>query len=132
MKPNINLITILTDNIQAMVKFYRDVLGFNATSESDDYVEFANEGVRFAICTRTIMYEITQHEDYMRKAKGQSFELAFPVNSSDELDVVYNELISKGATPVRPPTDMPWSHRTAFIADPDGNIHELFAPKPEK
>jgi len=25
---------------------------------------------------------------------------------------------------------MPWNQRTAFIADPDGNIHEIFADLP--
>lgn len=41
---------------------------------------------------------------------------------------MYEDLISKGATSIKGPSDMPWGHRTAFFADPEGNIHEIFAP----
>lgn len=40
------------------------------------------------------------------------------------------ELLANGAVAVQPPDDMPWGQRTAFFADPDGNIHELFADLP--
>jgi len=32
-----------------------------------------------------------------------------------------------GAREVHKPEDMPWNQRTALFADPDGNIHEIFA-----
>lgn len=54
-------------------------------------------------------------------------ELAFPVSSPSEVDATYKELIQKGATPIKEPADMPWHQRAAFLADPDGNIHEIFA-----
>lgn len=40
---------------------------------------------------------------YKEKRKGQSFELAFPVGSPDDVDRVYKELVAKGATAVREP-----------------------------
>ncbi|AWP30750.1 VOC family protein [Paenibacillus sp. Cedars] len=129
MEPRIDLITVLADDVSKMGEFYRDALGFRIDSESDHYYGLENKGVRFAICSREIMYQITEHKDYKERKSGQSFELAFPVDSADELDRVYAEIIAKGATPIKAPSDMPWSHRTAFFADPEGNIHELFAPK---
>ncbi len=39
----------------------------------------------------------------------------------------YVEFHSRGAAPVKGPADMPWGQRAAFFADPEGNVHELFA-----
>lgn len=126
MKVQINLITILTNDVSEMTRFYRDILGFQVESESENYVEFKNEGVRFSICTRQIMADITGHPSYKEVVKGKSFELAFPCESPEDVVKTYNELIGKGATPIKEPAEMPWGQTTAFFADPDGNIHEIF------
>jgi lactoylglutathione lyase len=128
MKARIALITILTDNVHGMLDFYKNVLGFNIESQMGDYVEFQNDGVRFSICSRSIMSSVTDnHLSFKEPRSGQSFELAFPLDSHEEVDKVYDEIILKGATPIKVPSDMPWGQRTAFFADPDGNIHELFS-----
>lgn len=128
MKPQIALITVLANNIVQMKHFYSEVLGFAVKSEADGYVEFANEGVRFSICTREEMSAITnQHDSYNHQMKGQAFELAFPCDSPDDVRITYQVLISKGAIPIKEATTMPWGQTTAFFADPEGNIHEIFA-----
>jgi uncharacterized glyoxalase superfamily protein PhnB len=103
------------------------VLGFQVENDLGEYVEFENEGVRFAICTRSIMERATGHPSFNEPRGGQSFELAFPLNTPEELDQAYAEVVAKGATPIQAPANMPWRQRAAFIADPEGNIHELFA-----
>lgn len=125
MNPKINLITIWTNNIITMKKFYHEVLGFNIKNDLGNYVEFQNHGVRFAICMRDVMYEYS--DDYKKKAEGQSFELAFPCEDPNDVDESYKHLIENGAVPIHEPQDMPWEQRTALFADPDGNIHEIFA-----
>jgi lactoylglutathione lyase len=127
MNTRIALITILTDDIQGLTRFYRDALGFALQDDMGDYVELASEGVRFALCARSIMHEATGHASYCEPASGQSFELAFPVDSPAEVDQRYAEIVARGAQPIKGPADMPWGQRTAFFADPEGNIHELFA-----
>jgi lactoylglutathione lyase len=126
MKGKIALITILTDDVPTMVHFYQDVLGFESKQKIDQYTEFVHEGVRFAICARSVMEGATSSSTYHEPRSGQTFELALPLDSAAELDLAYAEIIAKGATPIQPPADMPWHQRTAFFADPDGNIHELF------
>lgn len=61
------------------------------------------------------------------KTSGQSFELAFPCDNPTDVDESFKKLISLGATPIHEPENMPWNQRTALFADPDGNIHEIFA-----
>jgi catechol 2,3-dioxygenase-like lactoylglutathione lyase family enzyme len=126
MKSHIALITILTDHVPDLVRFYRDVLGFAIQAESGEYVEFESPGVRFAICARSILFGVTQHPSYQEMHRGQAFELAFQLETPQAVDEAYREIILKGAIPVQTPADMPWGQRTAIFADPDGNIHELF------
>lgn len=125
MKAQINLITIWTNNIQSMKDFYSEVLGFEVIDDSGSYIEFKNEGVRFAICDRKIMEDYS--DQYMIESKGQIFELAFPCETPDEVDTTYKRLVELGAKHINEPKNMPWNQRTALFADPDGNIHEIFA-----
>ncbi len=125
MKSEINLITIWTDNFKEMKNFYNEVLGFKIKNKLDSYVEFENPGARFAICTREVMF--SHSSKYKEKATGQSFELAFPCDNPTDVDESFKKLISLGATPIHEPQNMPWNQRTALFADPDGNIHEIFA-----
>ncbi|MGX8796118.1 VOC family protein [Fusibacter sp. JL298sf-3] len=125
MKARIDLITIWTEALAPMKAFYKDVLGFEVKLSLDSYVEFQNEGVRFAICERQVMHGFS---DAFKSSKtGQAFELAFPCASPQAVDESYNRLIEKGAQGVHPPADMPWGQRTALFKDPDGNVHEIFS-----
>ena len=125
MKAQINLITIWTNDIERMKNFYNKVLGFRIENDLGNYVEFENDGVRFAICMRDVMYVYS--DEYRKESFGQGFELAFPCESPNDVDESFKTLISKGAPSVHEPQDMPWNQRTALFADPDGNIHEIFA-----
>ncbi len=127
MKSKIALISILTNNVPEMVRFYRDVLGLKIKVEVGDYVEFESEGVRFSICHRNELVKATGHPEFKESRRGQSFELAFPLATPEEVDLAYSEIIAKGASSIKEPSNMPWGQRTAFFADPDGNIHELFS-----
>ena len=125
MKAQINLITIWTNDIDKMKEFYNVVLGFRIESDLGNYVEFENDGVRFAICMRDVMYGYSS--EYRKESLGQGFELAFPCENPNDVDESFNMLICNGATSVHEPQDMPWNQRVALFADPDGNIHEIFA-----
>jgi catechol-2,3-dioxygenase len=127
MKSQIALITILTDNVPQLTQFYRDVLGFEVKSDDGEYVEFESLGVRFAITTRAVMLNATDHISYRDPKAGQAFELAFPLDTPGAVDKAYTEIVARGAVPVKAPADMPWGQHAAFFADPEGNIHELFA-----
>lgn len=131
LEPRIALITVLTNDIPAMRAFYEGVLGFEVKTDMDQYIEFDSEGVRFSICHRDVMREATEHATYAEPPGGQRLELAFPCTSPEDVDASYRRIVAAGAAPVKPPADMPWGQRTAFFADPEGNIHELFADLPQ-
>lgn len=125
--PRIGLITVLADDVDAMKAFYGGVLGFDVLEDLGNYVEFRSEGVRFAVCARETMQTHTDHPSYRDSARGQRFELAFPAGTPEDVDELYGMLVERGAEAVKPPETMPWGRRTAFIEDPEGNIHEVYS-----
>ena len=127
MKPRINMIGIITLQLEVMKAFYQDVLGFSVMMETDNFVEFENEGVRFALSTGHVMAEATGDASYLNQSTGHTLELAFTVDRPDKVNSMYTTIVANGATPIKSPANMPWGQRTAFFADPDGNIHEIFA-----
>ncbi len=131
MIPSIALITLWTDQFQVMKNFYHQVLGLYIKTEHESYLEFEHNKVRFAICERKVLHELSP--EFAKKASGQSFSLAFPCYKPEHVDITYERLIKRGAGAVASPQNMQWKQRMALFSDPDGNIHELFAEiKPEK
>jgi len=128
----IGLVTIVTNNLEKMKTFFTNVLDFEVIEELEGYVEFKNDGVRFAITTNDVMYNATQNSSYIAKKSGQRFELAFPLENPNAIKLAYDMITRNGALPISPPEMMPWGRMTAFFADPDGNIHELYSLKEDE
>ena len=55
----------------------------------------------------------------------RSFEIALYVDTFEEVDKSFAEVVSKGATPVLEPETEKWGQRTCYIADPEGNLIEI-------
>lgn len=121
------MVEVYTNDLKTMRAFYHDVLRFEILEDLEQYVEFKNEGVRFALSTMTVMYKATGDERFLEQKAGHTFGLAFRATDAAEVDITYDMLVAKGASPIKQAEDMPWGQRTAFFADPDGNIHEIFA-----
>jgi catechol 2,3-dioxygenase-like lactoylglutathione lyase family enzyme len=130
----IDLVTLVVGDVRRCAGFYRDVLGFKTAGEEapfpDDYLEFDHAGVRFALCSRRALADATGHPSLQERRAGQAVELAIRLGDADEVDATFERLIARGVRPVAPPAPMPWGQRTAFIADPEGNLIELFADVP--
>jgi lactoylglutathione lyase len=123
----INMLGIFTDRFAAMRDFYRDVLDMEVTDDREQYVEFGGQGVRVAICDRAVMVGLELSKSFDMAASGHVFSLAFECASPELVDRELDRLITAGAEHVQGGTRMPWGQYTAFFADPDGHIHELFA-----
>ena len=59
------------------------------------------------------------HGRPQRPASGHRIELCIYV---DDVDTVFERARERGFETVKPPVDMPWGERVAWIADPDGNL----------
>ncbi len=50
----------------------------------------------------------------------------------EDVDVTYEALITKGLTFIKAPKSQDWGRRTAYFADPEGNLWELWHSLPEE
>ena len=117
---------LLVNDIAKMIRFYRDVLGFEI-KESEDAVNvyLIKDGMLFMLYGRNNFERMTSRKyEYVNGLNGH-FEIALYVDTFEEVDERFAEVVSKGATPVLAPTTEPWGQRTCYIADPEGNLIEI-------
>lgn len=132
-EPRLEGITVLADDVAALAAFYRDALGMRVVVEEENYVAFGDQGVRFAIFSRPLMGPNTHdHPAYRVPFTGQAFELNFECATPHDVSVRFAHLLGHGARSVAAPVRTAWGHFTGFFADPEGNIHSLFAVLPEQ
>ena len=119
-------IGLFVEDMGAMIRFYRDVMGF-AITQSEDAVNvyLKKDGVLFMLYERKNFEKMSGHVyEYLKGLNGH-FEIALKVDSYEEVDRTFNRVTSQGAKPVMMPETMPWGQRTCYIADPEGNLIEI-------
>ena len=62
--------------------------------------------------------------EYIKGLNGHS-EIALYVDTFEEVDERFKEVVQKGAQPILEPTTEPWGQRTCYVADPEGNLIEI-------
>ena len=125
MKPKISLITFGARDLDRMVAFYRDGLGFptHNYTPGDDMVMFRLEGTWLGLFPRESLAE-----DATISTEGSGFSgvaLAHNEPSKEAVDRAFAEAIAAGATAVKTPQDVFWGGYSGYFADPEGNLWEV-------
>lgn len=117
---------LLVNDMGVMIRFYRDVLGFEIKDNEDaSNVYLVKDGTLFLLYGRKDFEKMTDKKyQYVKGLNGHS-EMALYVDTFEEVDAEFKNAISKGATSVLEPTTEPWGQRTCYIADPEGNLIEI-------
>ena len=117
---------IFVEDMPRMIKFYRDVLGFEIKEAEDtSNVYLVKNGTLFLMYGRKDFEKMTRRRyEYIKDLNGH-FEIALYVDTFEEVDNAYNNAIRNGATSVLEPELEPWGQRTCYIADPEGNLIEI-------
>lgn len=117
---------IFVKDMSRMVRFYRDVLGFEIKEdENTSNVFLEKDGTLFLLYRRTDFETMTNHKfNYADRINGH-YEIALSVENYQAVDNTFAEVTSKGAIPILQPTTEPWGQRTCYIADPEGNLIEI-------
>ena len=117
---------LLVNDMSNMIRFYRDVLGFEIKETEDaNNVYLVKDGTLFLMFGRENFEKMTDHRyDYVKGLNGH-FEIVLYVDTFDEVDTSFQHAVESGAEPVMKPTTEPWGQRTCYIADPEGNLIEI-------
>lgn len=122
------LVNLYTNDIEAGLRFYRDLLGFEETFRTPaegtpEHVELRLNG--FTVGLGTVAAA--------QRAHGVEAEPGSPAMAlvvwTDDVDVAHRELVAAGVPSVRAPHDTGNNNRNALLRDPDGNLVEIVSKR---
>lgn len=122
--PNISAAVLFVQDLNKCMTFYRDVLGVPMTFNDDVSFAFKMGEQDFVLLKISAAVEmITEEAVAPNQAGGHRVLLCAGV---EDVDAVYKSLTAKGLTFIKPPVSQAWGRRTAYFADPEGNLWELW------
>jgi lactoylglutathione lyase len=119
-------VNLYTRDIEAGVRFYRDLLGFTETFRTPthgtpEHVELSLGG--FGIGLGTVEAAMRVH--------GVDADPGHPVMAlvlwTDDIDAAFGRLVAAGTPVVQAPHETGNDNRNALLRDPDGNLVEIVA-----
>ena len=109
-------LSLTVKDLDASLKFYRDVAGFMV----DEFWE--REGKVTGASLKGGEVELWIAQDDGKKGwdrvKGEGLSCTF--TTTQDVDRLAADMVSRGAKLESPPTDMPWGARMFRVNDPDG------------
>ena len=117
---------LFVEDMPAMVRFYRDVLGFEIREPEDaDNVYLVKDGTVFMLYRRSDFEKMAGRSfQYVRGMNGH-YEMALRAENYAAVDQAFGRITAAGAAAVMEPRTMPWGQRTSYVADPEGNLIEI-------
>lgn len=117
---------IFVNDMAVMVRFYRDVLGFDIKEEENtSNVFLEKDGTLFLLYRRTDFEKMTGRGFCYAPGINGHYEIALRAKNYADVDEQFRRVTEAGARPVMHPATMPWGQRTCYIADPEGNLVEI-------
>jgi lactoylglutathione lyase len=123
------LVNLYTNDIEAGLRFYCDLLGFEETfrtptDATPEHVELQLAGFKIGLGT----------VEAARRVHGVDATPGSPamviVVWADDTDRSYESLVAAGVEAVQPPHDTGNNNRNALLRDPDGNLVEIVSKRP--
>lgn len=122
-------VVVVVGDLDRSVHFYCDVLGIPLAHRSGPFAQLDTGVTKIGLFDRAAMADTVGRTIDGPPDPGRvGFELGFHV---DSVDAALSVLAEHDVTVVTPATDRTWGQRTAYIADPDGNLIELVETLPE-
>jgi len=121
----IHCIGLFVNNMETMVKFYRDIIGLKTNWNGEKNADLEAGKCRLIMFGRTDFEKMVSKAFNYPKGLNGTMEIAFDLNKYEDVDTEFQRLIRIGVKSVFPPTTMPWGQRTCYVSDPEGNLLEI-------
>jgi catechol 2,3-dioxygenase-like lactoylglutathione lyase family enzyme len=121
----IDCIGLFVDNMETMVKFYRDIVGLKTKWNGEPNANFEAGKCRLLMFGRPDFEKMVSKSFNYPKGLNGTMEIAFCLQNYAAVDQEYKRLMDLGVASIFPPTTMPWGERTCYVADPEGNLLEF-------
>ena len=121
----IDCIGLFVNNMEIMVKFYRDIIGLKTKWNGEQNADLKAGKCRLIMYGRDDFEKMVSKTFNYPKTLNGTMEIAFNLNNYDDVDKEYNRLMNLGVKSVFPPTTMSWGQRTCYVSDPEGNLLEI-------
>ncbi len=125
-------IVLIVEDVERSKAFYRDVVGLQLRTESEDWAWFwtGEEGASANLAVHKGRLLMQEHSPHGPNPKWGSVHYAFRV-SPEKLEAAVAHVRSHGVE-VYGPTYFEWMRAESYyFYDPDGNLLEWWAPKAE-
>jgi Uncharacterized protein conserved in bacteria len=133
-EPYISQPVLYTDDMRAMVTFYRTI-GFKVINyeprEGDPFwvsmYVTGETGVvnRLSLADYDALRQFNPELKNVRKAVPRQFSVARVVYHDEDVDKYVDAVRDAGYTVVREPADREWNERDAYVLDPEGNYVQI-------
>ncbi|TLM97420.1 VOC family protein [bacterium] len=116
---------LFVEDLEKMVRFYRDILGFETGWDGGPFAEFkGNDGGLFMFDRK--QFAEAMHQPYdPPKGVNLTMEIGIGVPTKADVDREFARLMAFGVSCAQEPTTQPWGQRNFWITDPEGNYIEV-------
>ena len=121
----IHSIGFFVNNMETMVKFYRDIIGLKTNWNGEENAELEAGKCCLIMYSRNDFEKMVSKTFNYPKGLNGTMEIAFNLDKYEDVDIEYKRLIGLGIESVFSPTTMPWGQRTCYLSDPEGNLLEI-------
>lgn len=119
----VNAAVLFVQDLEPMMRFYRDTVGLEIVFSDADSYAFRMEDQDFALVKVSAGVDML-NEQVLAVQYGAGHRVMLCADIED-VDAAYQTLTARGVTFIKPPIDQPWGWRTAYFADPEGNVWEF-------
>lgn len=119
-------VCIVPEDLEASIDFYANKLGFKLQHQMPGFVDFEAPHVRLALWEREHLARTTGADD-RPKGGGHGVIVAVRVDSPEDVDRFYDDLVARSVRVLEPPKDYPWNARCIYFTGPDNELWEIYA-----